>query len=87
MNWLRVHDSADAIRALRRQAETIRDELIVRAQRQLDQGKDPEQALKFLANTLTNKLLHGPSIRLREAGAQGRTDLVNIIKNLYKPEN
>jgi glutamyl-tRNA reductase len=84
MAWLRAHDNADAIRALRSQAETIRDEICARARRQLNQGKDPGQVLDFLARTLTNKLIHNPSAGLREAGAQGRTDLIHLIKILYK---
>lgn len=82
--WLRAQDSVGSIRALRYQAETIRDEVYVRAQRQLSQGKDPEEVMRYLANTLTSKLIHNPCVALRQAGAQGRRDLVDMIKTLYQ---
>ncbi len=87
MAWLRAQDSANSIRALRHQAETLRDETHARALRQLQQGKDPAEVLSYLANTLTNKLIHAPIVSLREAGAQGCDELVNAINTLYKLED
>jgi glutamyl-tRNA reductase len=84
MAWLRIQDSAAHIRALREKAEAVRDEVYERALRQLRQGKNPDEVLKFLATTLTSKLLHAPSVGLREASAQDRADLVEAIKTLYK---
>lgn len=86
MAWLRSQDSAASIRALRRQAETVRDDVYARACKQLEQGKPAEQVLQYLANTLTNKLLHAPSTGLREAAAGGDTELVETIKHLYRLE-
>ena len=83
MGWLRVQDSVTSIRALRQQAEAIRDEALARARRQLAHGKNPNEVLDLLANLLTNKLIHSPCAGLREAAAQGDTDLLNLIKNLY----
>ncbi|MFO1434029.1 MAG: glutamyl-tRNA reductase [Candidatus Competibacteraceae bacterium] len=84
MAWLRIHDSAGCIYALRHQAERLRDEVYENARRQLLGGKEPLEVLRYLANTLTNKLIHAPSVALREASAQERDDLVDAIKLLYK---
>ncbi len=84
MAWLRAQDSTQYVRALRQQAEGLRDQVLERAHKQLRQGKDPAEVLNYLANTLTNKLIHAPSTGLRTAGAQGRSDLVDTIKTLYK---
>jgi glutamyl-tRNA reductase len=84
MAWLRAQDSVASIRALRQQAEAVRDEALVRARRQLAQGKDPVEVLNLLANLLTNKLIHPPCAGLREAAAQGDADMLNLIKNLYR---
>ncbi len=84
MTWLRGQDSAASIHALRQRAETVRDEAVVRAQRQLAQGKEPTEVLQTLAHTLTNKLLHHPCAGLREAAAQGDTEMLNLIKSLYR---
>lgn len=83
MAWLRSQDSTSTIRALRSQAIKLRDDVYANAQQQLRQGKDPEEILTYLANTLTNKLIHAPSVALREASVQGRGDLVKAIKTLY----
>lgn len=84
MSWLRSHNSAGSIRALRQQAETTRDAVLKRARQQLDQGRNPEQVLEFLANTLTNKLLHRPSVGLREAAAAGDDAAVTALRRLYQ---
>jgi len=84
MGWLRAQDSVASIRALRQQAEAVRDEALARAQRQLAQGKDPTEVLNLLANLLTNKLIHSPCAGLREAAAQGDADMLNLIKTLYR---
>jgi glutamyl-tRNA reductase len=84
MAWLRAQDSVNSIRALRQCAEAARDEVLARARRQLAQGKDPAEALNFLANTLTNKLIHPPCAGLREAATQGDLEMLTLIQNLYR---
>jgi len=49
----------------------------------LASGKDPQEALAFLANTLTNKLTHAPSVRIREAAENGDSDLLNAALLLF----
>jgi glutamyl-tRNA reductase len=87
--WQRSLDAVSTIRQLRTQAEARRDEVLHKARQQLASGKDPEQVLEYLAHTLTNKLIHQPSIHLRQAGSDGRTDLLEAARellNLPDPE-
>ncbi len=84
MTWVQAHDSVGSICAVRRQAERLRDEVYDNARRQLRRGKDPAEVLRYLAHTLTNKLIHKPSVALREAGAQQRGELIAAIRALYK---
>lgn len=84
MAWLRAQDNVASIRALRQQAEVVRDEALARARRQLAQGKDPAEVLELLANLLTNKFMHLPCVGLREAAAQGDAEMLNLIKMLYR---
>jgi glutamyl-tRNA reductase len=84
MAWLRAQDSVAHIRALRQRAETVRDEALARARRQLAQGKDPAEVLECFANLLTNKLMHSPCAGLREAAARGDVEMLNLIKMLYR---
>ena len=63
----------------------LRQRLQALAERHEEVGRllaQPE-ALAFLANTLTNKLLHTPSVKLREAAEQGDTELLRAAARLY----
>jgi len=90
MSWLRSLDAVTLIQDYRNQAEETRDEVLLRAQRMIENGKTAEEALSFLANTLTNKLLHVPSQQLREASSNGNTkilDAANALFQLNNPKN
>ena len=84
MGWLRSLDAFDMIKDYRNQAERTRDEVLQRAQRLLNSGKSPDEALQFLAHTLTNKLLHTPSTSIRQAGFDGQSDLLDAANTLFK---
>lgn len=81
--WQRAQQGSHLIRELRTQAASARDDCISRARQQLAQGRDPEQVLNQLANTLTNKLIHAPSVALREACARGDIDSVELLRDIY----
>lgn len=86
--WQRSRDAVPTIRQLRERAETQRDEVLRKARQQLASGKDPAQVLEYLAHTLTNKLIHQPSTHLRQAGSDGRTDLLEAARELLNlPES
>lgn len=68
---------------MRHHAEAYRDEVLDKARAMLAHGKPADAALEFLAHTLTNKLLHHPSVRLREAALSGDTELLHAAERLY----
>ena len=76
-------DAVPTIRALRDGGERIKAEILEQALRMVANGKDPETAMEYLANTLTNKLLHTPSRRLRQAGEEGEVDIVDAARALF----
>ncbi len=84
MGWLRSLDAVSIIQDYRGQAETIRDQVLERSLRHLKNGKDPEEALRYLAHTLTNKILHTPSTQIRQAGFQGQQSLLKAADTLFK---
>lgn len=84
MAWVRARESVASINLLRQRAETLRDEAVSRALRQLELGKDPGEVLRVLASALTNKLIHPPCAGLREAAARSDSEMLNLIKNLYR---
>ncbi|MGN2244857.1 glutamyl-tRNA reductase [Frateuria sp. GZRR33] len=83
MAWRRALTLRNPAIDLRLHAERYRDEVLAKAQAMLARGKTPDEALAFLANTLTNKLLHHPSARLREAALNGDLDLLHAAGRLY----
>ena len=76
-------DAVPTIRDLRDTAATIRNEAVEQAKHMLAAGKEPEEVLEFLATTLTQKLLHEPSVRLREAGADASAALIEAARELF----
>jgi glutamyl-tRNA reductase len=84
MAWLRSLDAVTLIQDYRLQAERLRDEVLERALRQIGNGKTPDEALRYLAHTLTNKLLHTPSTRMRRAGMDGRAELLQAANELFQ---
>jgi glutamyl-tRNA reductase len=82
--WMRSLDAVGLIQDYRKQAGEIRDEVLARAIRMIESGKPADEALNFLAKTLTNKLLHTPSTRLREAGSNGQHELLEAANALFQ---
>jgi glutamyl-tRNA reductase len=85
--WRRALSSHNPLNAMRRDAETQRDVVLARARALLANGRDPEAALQFLANTLTNKLLHAPSANLRAAAQRGDDELLRAAERLFDKGN
>ena len=83
LNWQRTLEAVDVIREMRNCAETLSNEVMDKAMKQLTQGKSTEQVMQFLAHTLVNKFLHQPSIQLRQAGQDSRHDLIEFARQLF----
>ena len=90
----RVQKDQALLRAFRDQAKAIQAESLARAKKDLQRGTDPERVLERLSNDLTNKLIHAPTMAIRDASADGRADLLDYLRILYdvdtdtdQPEN
>jgi glutamyl-tRNA reductase len=81
---LRSRDAAPAIRRLRDDAERARLQTLEQARRMLAQGASADEALEFLSSTLTSRLVHGPSQRLREAAESGDSTAIDALADLYR---
>ncbi len=79
---LRSLTAVDVMKAFRRKAERYRDEELEKALRMLEKGENPQQVLAVLARALTNKLIHSPSIKLKEAGANGDKSMIEWSQQL-----
>jgi glutamyl-tRNA reductase len=71
------------LKRLRAHGELARADVLAKARQQLASGRDPEAALEFLAHTLTNRLLHAPTIALREAAMTGDGELARAAEKLF----
>lgn len=61
----------------------IKAQELSRAVARLQKGDDPTEVLTQLANQLTNKIIHIPSVQLKAAIDDDAEDLVAIISTLY----
>ncbi len=84
LDWKKSLEAVDTIRALRSLAERKRDETLDKACRLLRNGRPADEVLRFLAHTLTNKIMHLPSTSLKQAGAQGRCELIKAAQELFE---
>jgi glutamyl-tRNA reductase len=82
----RAQDAGPAIRALREHADGIRSQTVEQARRLLAAGKSADEVLDYLANTLTNRLLHTPTQALRQASELADTALAEALTRLLTEE-
>lgn len=84
MVWLQALDQvAETIRSYRKQVKDLCDAELLKAMKQLQRGEDPAQVLMNFAHLFTNKLLHNPSVQLRQAGEEGRFELLQLAQQLF----
>ena len=84
MSSLRGQHAVPTIRELRTTAENVRAQTLDQAVRLLHSGRTPEDAMKYLADTLTHRLVHAPSHALRQAGETGDAALVSAARRLFQ---
>jgi glutamyl-tRNA reductase len=82
----RAHDAGPAIRSLRAQADSVRQQTVEQARRMLATGRSPDEVIEYLANTLTNRLLHAPTQALRHAAELADSSLAQTITRLLVEE-
>jgi glutamyl-tRNA reductase len=83
MGWWNSLNVVDTICHLREQAQEAHHRLVTKAKRMIDSGKSPHDVIDFLAHTLTNTLMHEPCVQLRQAGYEGREELVIAARQLF----
>lgn len=81
--WQRSLGAVDTIRAFREQADDIRGRTLEQARQALQQGRTPDEVLEYLADTLTARLIHNPTVALRRAGEDERSELIAAARDLF----
>jgi glutamyl-tRNA reductase len=84
LGWQRTLDAVPVLVALRQRAEDIRRAELDKARRRLGELKpEQEQALEALTSAIVNKLLHAPTVHLKEAAQNGHgSEQVSLIRRL-----
>jgi glutamyl-tRNA reductase len=85
--WLKTHQSSDQIRELRDAAEMIKKQALEKALAQLEQNQDPAKAIERLANEITNKLMHKPTLEMRKALGNNDQARIQLLKSLISPDD
>ena len=83
--WLLARTGVNMIRDYRAQAHHIRAQTLAQARRRLHCGHSIDDTLDFLANTLTNRLIHTPTMGLRTVSESQRADLIEAARELLQP--
>ena len=79
----RSKEVAPVITALRDHGDALRKEVLEQARRRLAKGADQDEVLEFVTSSLLKKILHQPSVRLREAGEQSDQAFIDTIRELF----
>jgi glutamyl-tRNA reductase len=87
MRELRSLDVVSMVTSLRGHVESLRDECLVKAKKQLANGDDPAKVLQQFAHIYTNKILHTPTKQMRQAGAEGQLEVMDWVQELFQLSN
>lgn len=83
VHWKRSRTATDLVVSYRDTIQGLRDEELERAKQLLQAGKSPEQALEALARALTQKIMHQPSVAIRDAAGQQNIGLLDSARVLF----
>jgi glutamyl-tRNA reductase len=84
MSWYRTHAALAVVVKYRSQVEQIRQASLTDAMRVLQQGESPEAALQWLANDLTNKWMHKPTVHLKDAILNEDSATIDAICQIFE---
>jgi len=82
MSWFRAQDQMDIIKRYRDKIGSIQNDTLGKAQKLLKNGASADEALQFLAHTLTNKLAHDATVAMNKAAHAGDSKLLEASSKL-----
>ncbi len=83
VRWMSSLDSVPTIVALRQKAEEIKTEELEKLKSRInDLDEDKMKAVEYMAAAIINKLIHPPTVALKE-DTEDRDELIAMIKKLY----
>jgi glutamyl-tRNA reductase len=83
LKWMSSLDSVPTIVALRQKAEEVKNEEFEKFKNKFPELDDEKiKAVEYLATAIVNKLIHPPTVALKE-DTEDRDELIAMIKRLY----
>jgi glutamyl-tRNA reductase len=79
----RSKEVAPIITELRDQGDAIRNAVLKQARLRLNRGTDSDEVLEYATASLMKKMLHQPSVRLREAGELSDKEMIRAARALF----
>ncbi len=84
IEWRRSLEVVPLLVELRKRADEIRRSEIEKARHRLGPlTPEQEKALEAATSAIVNKLLHAPTVRLKELAGHGEADHVGIVRRLF----
>ncbi len=81
---LRALEAVDTLRSFREHANNLSEAELAKALKNLAKGVAAEEVLAQLSRGLTNKFIHTPTTKMKEATASGRTELLDAVQELFE---
>lgn len=79
----RVSGVGDALKRFRSHAESLQQQELVKSLNALKNGAIPEVVMAQLARSLTNKLIHEPTVQVRRAAEEGNNHKAEWLLDLF----
>tara|TARA_R110002072_G_scaffold301462_2_gene481255 strand:- start:14956 stop:16218 length:1263 start_codon:yes stop_codon:yes gene_type:complete len=79
----RVSGVGDALKRFRSQAEVLQQRELLKALNSLKNGANPDVVLAQMARSLTNKLIHEPTVQVRKAAEEGSHHKADWLLDLF----
>ncbi len=86
MRWMYGLRAARSLKRIRQQSHDHERDLTEKALRKLRAGQDPVEVVQQLASTLTNRILHLPTKRLRELAESQDYELLKAADRIFRPD-
>lgn len=83
IQWQRSRGATDLVVSYRETIQGLRDDELNRAMQLLRAGKSAEDALESLARSLTKKIMHQPTVEMRNAAGNDNQELLRSAKVLF----
>ena len=80
---LRSLNAVTTLKAFRDKADGIRTLELEKAHKAIQKGEEIGAVIESLARSLTNKLIHSPSVQMKLASAEGREEILELVRELF----